>query len=154
MAQQLVDELNFARREPVIYATMISENYSGRYSKMDINETSSFLKYVTSCTNKLFLDNELSNAAIKWVEQQGRTTSTGHGDFRRRMNVLNKTEIAENISYGHTNIRDIVVAWIIDEKIESKGHRNNIFNCNFENVGVGIGPHKSYRLMVDIILST
>lgn len=69
--------------------------------------------------------------------------------------------IGENIDYGQyrrndiVSARDTVVDWIVDRGVPDKGHRHNIFQCTFTQVGVGFGNHAGqYRIMTDIVLAT
>jgi uncharacterized protein YkwD len=49
--------------------------------------------------------------------------------------------IAENIAYGTTGGRKIVLALIIDDGVASRGHRANIFNANLLFLGAYTGSH-------------
>lgn len=52
---------------------------------------------------------------------------------------------AENISYGKTTGRDIVLQFIIDDGVSSRGHRKNIMNDTYTHVGVSTGTHNEYK---------
>ena len=51
----------------------------------------------------------------------------------------------ENIAYGSNTPVHVVVAWLIDAGVESRGHRNSILDADFAVLGVAIGPHPSMR---------
>lgn len=53
--------------------------------------------------------------------------------------------IAENIGFDDADAEDIVFGMIIDDGNKSRGHRRNIFNNEFRNIGVACGPHKYYK---------
>ena len=53
--------------------------------------------------------------------------------------------IGENIDFGPSAAMDIVLDLLIDQDVESLGHRKNILNLNFTRIGVSIGAHKEYR---------
>lgn len=53
--------------------------------------------------------------------------------------------IGENIDFGRSSAMDIVLDLLIDDGIESLGHRKNILNGNFSRIGVSIGSHKQYQ---------
>lgn len=51
---------------------------------------------------------------------------------------------AENISYGKSTARDVVLALIIDDGLPTRKHRQNIFNPNFSCAGAGFGRHARF----------
>ena len=56
-------------------------------------------------------------------------------------------KIGENISYGRSDARDVVVQLIVDDSLRSRAHRENIFDPEFRIVGVACGEHSTYRAM-------
>jgi uncharacterized protein YkwD len=53
-------------------------------------------------------------------------------------------KVAENISYGSDNARDIVMQQVIDDGVHDRGHRTNLFNLKFHFVGIGCDSHVRY----------
>ena len=53
----------------------------------------------------------------------------------------------ENISYGDDNARNIVIQLLVDDGVPSRGHRKNILNFKFDEVGVSVGKHSGYGSM-------
>ena len=50
----------------------------------------------------------------------------------------------EVLAYGNfASAEDIVLAWIVDDGVSSRGHRTNIFSSNAKVVGVAYGDHAS-----------
>jgi uncharacterized protein YkwD len=56
-----------------------------------------------------------------------------------------EVSIAENISFDDYDAREIVIGQIIDDGNPSRGHRFNIFNPEFNVVGVACGPHSKFK---------
>ncbi len=95
----------------------------------------------------------LSEVAKMHALDMGRLGEVGHSSsdgtsFAER--VRNKAKaggmIAENCDYGHETALDIVMALLIDDGIESLGHRKNILEPKFQWVGIAIEDHKTYRV--------
>jgi uncharacterized protein YkwD len=57
---------------------------------------------------------------------------------------------AENISYGKSSARDVVLALIIDDGLPARKHRQNIFNPNYNVAGAAFGPHARFRTMCNM----
>jgi hypothetical protein len=55
--------------------------------------------------------------------------------------------VGENITYGGTDARALVIRLIIDDGIPDRGHRGNIFNPDFELAGISCGRHTEYGTM-------
>jgi uncharacterized protein YkwD len=53
----------------------------------------------------------------------------------------------ENLSYGKSSARDVVLALIIDDGSPARKHRQNIFNPNYNVAGAAFGPHARFRTM-------
>ena len=53
----------------------------------------------------------------------------------------------ENISYGKSTARDVVIALIIDDGLPGRKHRKNIFNPNYNFAGAAFGPHARFGTM-------
>jgi len=56
----------------------------------------------------------------------------------------------ENIAYGKTTARAIVLTLIIDDGRLGRPHRKNIFNPNFNYAGAAYGPHALYGSVCSI----
>lgn len=152
----IISEMNLARRNPKQYISRIQDiARRGSYAQSDIQETINFLQNVTPCNNILVSEPVLDLVAQNWVALQGPKGDISHGDFIGRVRKAGKyLAIAENLQYGYLEAADIVADWIIDEGIPGKGHRVNIFNCRYDQIGIGFGLHKTYRTMTDAIFAT
>jgi uncharacterized protein YkwD len=96
----------------------------------------------------------MSRAAKDHVNDQGPKGGIGHNSSNGnspwdRLNRYGKWErdAGENISYGASTGRDIVVQLLIDDGVPSRGHRKNNLGKDFAFVGVAAGTHKNYGMM-------
>ena len=96
----------------------------------------------------------MSDGARDHVKDQARSGATGHkgsdgSAVGARVNRYGKWKhtVAENIAYGGSSGREIVIRLIVDDGVPDRGHRKNIFNPRFRMVGVACGTHKKYGTM-------
>ncbi len=54
---------------------------------------------------------------------------------------------AENISYGKSTARDVVLALIIDDGLPARKHRKNIFDPTLSYAGAAFGRHARFGTM-------
>jgi len=55
------------------------------------------------------------------------------------------TTAGENIAYGTTGAKDILLQLIIDDGVASRGHRTNIFKPEFKVLGSSSSVHVTYK---------
>lgn len=53
--------------------------------------------------------------------------------------------IAENISTGETEARQVVIQLLVDDGVPGRGHRKNLFHPDLHQAGAGTAPHRDYR---------
>jgi uncharacterized protein YkwD len=95
----------------------------------------------------------LALAALDQVAWQGPRGEVGHrgeggsSPFDRvaRHGVRPRLS-GEVIDYGADGLQ-AVIDLIVDDGVASRGHRHNILNPNFRQVGIAIGPHRQYGTM-------
>lgn len=99
----------------------------------------------------LSLSNGLSHAAMDLLLDHGSKGLTGHqgSDGSRPSDRMSRhgewqSTCGENCAYGGQTGKAHVDQLIIDDGVSSRGHRKNIYNPNFNLVGIAIGPHKGY----------
>ena len=162
--KDVVLEMNMARSNPKKYAEMYIQprikNFNGkRYDNYIM--TNEGAAAVNDCIN--FMNSQkslsplkpskgLSQAAKDHASTQSKTNQTGHygvdgSDPFERMEKYGsfKSTAGENIDYGATSAREIVVSLLIDDGVQNRGHRKNILNESFGSVGVGYAnQHKTY----------
>ena len=99
-------------------------------------------------TKKLDLykpDKRIYNLAKEHAIWSGKKGKTGHKKFQDRAKRSKHSKFAENAQYGNFMALDIVMDLLIDEGIESVGHRKNILSPQYKYIGVSIQPHKVYK---------
>ena len=168
--RNIVLELNMVRSDPQKYARLYIKprltKYVGlRYDLGNdhwmvtsegvaaVQECIEVLNVAKSCL-PLYPDSKLSRMSKYHTDMQGATELVGHDSpngetFSGRIKRFKIPYIncAENIDYGRSSARDIVVGLLVDDAVPSRGHRANILNNIYNKVGVGCGTHLKYRYM-------
>ncbi len=85
---------------------------------------------------------ELAKEHALWCGKRGKT---GHKKFQDRAKRSHHPKFAENAQYGYFMALDIVMDLLIDEGVETVGHRKNILSKEYRLIGVSIEPHKVYK---------
>jgi uncharacterized protein YkwD len=170
LEREVLAELNLARTKPAVYAGILREYrrlFRGRNihfsGSATIISTTEGVKAVDEAVSFLARQEPLhslepcrglAEAAADLAAEQGDSAETGHvgrkcGSMKQRIERYGqwKVQIGENISYGYSAPRLIVIQLIVDDGIPGRGHRANIFNRTFKQVGVACGPHAAYRSM-------
>jgi uncharacterized protein YkwD len=167
----VVREMNLARQHPDLYARYLEElraHLRGDFLVLPgrtmlrtreggaaIDEAIRFLRRARP-TRPLIFSRGISLAAAEHVADQA-AGAFGHGgsDESKPGDRMNRHGTwsalwGENISYGKTTPRDVVIALIIDDGLRSRKHRKNIFNPAFTYAGAAFGPHARYRIVCSI----
>lgn len=167
--KEVIRELNLARTDPAGYAEFIKDYkryYVGNLIRIAgqtpirtqegvtaVDEAIEFLENAGSCLT-LRVSKGLSRAAEDHVEDQSPSGETGHqgsDNSSPLQRMLRYGEIrggyGENIAYGEYNARQVVMQLIIDDGVPDRGHRENIFTCDFRVVGLHCGAHHRYGTM-------
>ncbi|MCF8226359.1 MAG: CAP domain-containing protein [Bacteroidales bacterium] len=147
--KKVVFFMNLARTDGKHFAeTILTE-----YVEANNIENNSYLKSLYRDLRKvedlglLFPEKDLTLIAQGHAEESGRTGHVGHKDFNKRFDPLMGNpynSVGENCSYGYQNAIDIVITLLIDDGVESLGHRKNFLKPEFNSVGVAIREHKQY----------
>jgi hypothetical protein len=162
----VVREMNRARQNPAAYAAYLEEmraHFNGRflvlpghtkiYTKEGLGAVDDAIRFLRSAQplQPLALSPGMCRgAADHCAEQVG--GAIGHGNPASRMNRYGKWAAAwgENISYGKTTARDVVIALIVDDGLPARKHRANIFASKFNYAGAAYGPHARYGSVCSI----
>lgn len=171
LARQVLAETNLARTEPGKYADFLRgsrSHYDGKIYRLPGVDT--FVKThegvaavdeaieVLSRQKPLpALDwsQGLAAAAAELVREQSKSGRTGHvgaqtGKMQERIErhgTILQGVIGENIAYGPSDPRILVMQLIIDDGVPDRGHRKNMYNSQFDIAGVACGPHPDFGTM-------
>jgi len=168
-AGELIDEMNLARTNPGAYVEFLEE-WKERYTDRgvwlsdslflrtheDVRSVDEAIEYMKkrSPMEPLTRSEGLDMAAKEMVGSQGPSGQTGHrspdglrpADRTSHYGNWRKV-VGENIVYGLSEPRNIVIMWIVDDGVPGREHRDNIFNKDFKVAGAALGPHKAWRVM-------
>lgn len=162
----VIREMNLARQNPALYATYLQElrsHFNGTFLVLPgrtriytkeglgaVDEAIQFLKSATPQRPLVLSSGMCKGAADHCAEQAG--GAIGHGNPAARLNRYGTwgSSWGENIAYGKTTAREVVMALIIDDGLPARKHRKNIFNPNFNFAGAAFGPHARYRSVCSI----
>jgi uncharacterized protein YkwD len=167
ICQGVLLEMNLARTDPERYSQKLQESlkfYEGNILVVP-NKTRIMTNEgppaVVECIN--FLKSASRLSALKWSPQLSEAANShasdtglkgifGHvgsdgSNMRTRVERFCKWQgtIGENIAYGNETAEEIVVSLLVDDGVASRGHRTNIFQNEFNEVGVAFCPHSAMR---------
>jgi uncharacterized protein YkwD len=143
--------LNKARSNPRLFALQYLENLknSGKYALECYNEM-----IAAKTLPVLQPSKALSMAAKEHAKTMGEKGLTGHNgpdgsspsDRVVRYGIFTGKYLGpwENCSYGFNDPLEIILQLLIDDGVESRGHRKNILSPDIRYAGTSIMPHKSY----------
>ena len=119
-------------------------------TKENNNYTRSLIKTLRSAKSMDVLSpsDKLYALAKEHAIDFGKKGKTGHGDFDKRFMKITKEcncAVGENCDYGNNQALDIVMSLLIDDDVPDYGHRKNILDPEYKNIGVSIQAHKKYE---------
>jgi uncharacterized protein YkwD len=166
--RSVIREMNLARQNPALYATFVQElrnRMSGNVlilpghthirTKEGTAAVAEAIRFLQSAQPlpPLTLSRGMSRAAADHCADQaaggfgheGKDRSHAGQRIARYGTFMGGW--AENISYGKSTARDVVLALIIDDGLPARKHRQNIFNPNYNVAGAAFGPHARFGTM-------
>jgi hypothetical protein len=167
LEQVVLQELNAARTNPQAFAIHLQRHralFEGKHFRPPgasyfvitqegpaaVDEAIGFLKRQRSLPPLAWAEG-LARSAAELIRAQAQSGETDHG--RGKLSMANRIgrhlkwtgRIGENISYGPTDGRDVVLQLIVDDGVPGRGHRASIFSPDFRLAGVACGPHPTLR---------
>jgi uncharacterized protein YkwD len=161
----VIREMNLARQTPALYATFIQElrgqingpvlilpggtRYRIKEGTGALDEAIRFLQHAQPLPPLAFSPGMSRAAADHCADQanggfghEGRDRSHAGQRIARYGSVSGSW--GENLSYGKSTARDVVLAMIIDDGLRDRKHRKNIFNPGFNFAGAAFGRHARF----------
>lgn len=170
LEKEIIFEINLFRCDPAQYAEKyiapLAKNYNNKILSYpgDIPiKTAEGVSALNECVRELkklkplpvvYPNEKLTLAANDHCADQSRTGKTGHvgsdgSNLRTRIERHGKWEkqIAENIAYGNTSARQVVIFLLIDDNVRSRGHRKTFLNPELKLAGISCNKHPEYKTM-------
>ncbi len=167
----VIREMNLARQNPALYATFIQEvrnrmngnamvlpggtRVRTKEGTAAVDEAIRFLQRAQPLP-PLMASRGMSRAAADHCADQAGGGFGHEGSDRSRANhrIARYGTFtggwAENISYGKSSARAVVMALIIDDGLRARKHRQNIFNPNYNYAGAAFGRHARFGTMCSV----
>lgn len=138
-------------RDNTLY--LLKENplktFEGKYA---IEEAIRFLSKQNPLPELIYSD-ELAKAAqdhVNDIGEKGLTSHEGSNDENVSDRIEKYTEwdgsCAENIDFGFSEPENIIMNLLIDDGVEERYQRSNLFSSVFKYVGIAMGPHRDFNL--------
>jgi uncharacterized protein YkwD len=164
----VIREMNLARQNPALYATFVQElrgqmngnvlvlpghtRIRTKEGTAALDEAIRFLRNSQPLSLLAFSQGMSRAAADHCADQaaggfghEGRDRSHAGERIARYGNFSGGW--AENISYGKSTARAVVLALIIDDGLPARKHRTNIFNPSYGYAGAAFGRHARFGTM-------
>ncbi|MFL6526916.1 MAG: CAP domain-containing protein [Chthoniobacterales bacterium] len=165
-ASAVIREMNLARENPQTYAAHLEAlraTFNGSSITLPngvrirthegtraVDEAIRFLRH-SQPLGPLVMSSGMSRAAADHCAEQA-GGGFGHGNPAARLARHGTCAggWAENISYGKSSARDVVLALIVDDGQPARKHRQNIFNPTYSCAGAAFGSHAKFGSMCTI----
>jgi uncharacterized protein YkwD len=168
--KDLIREINVLRADPakyVVHLEQMKKYYRGKEYKPPgstvalltnegiaaVDEAIAFVRTAKAVT-QYELSKGLSRAAKDHVTDLGKSGNSGHkgtdgSSTEARCNRYGtfSNGIGENIVYQSDSAREIVLGWLVDDGVATRGHRRNLLSPGYKFIGVAIGEKSSYGSM-------
>jgi uncharacterized protein YkwD len=146
---EIIQLVNFVRQEPQRFLEEIALPYieenaleNNSYAKSLIRALPSQL--VLPVLNK---NENLTKMAVDYALEAGKRGWTDHirteARFKKYAPKINIT--GENLQFGSMSALEVVMDLLIDQDVRNLGHRKNILDIDFTEIGVAFDKHKTYE---------
>lgn len=152
--KEVLKLINFARMNGPLFARTYLVRYFENYKVKKTAFVSSLIDQLEVLTplKPLTPSKGLSQSARDHAYDLGKNGKTGHvgTDGSRMAGRIERyvqwgEVIAENCNYGGKEPIDIVCSLLIDEGVNSLGHRKNILSMDHKYIGIAFAFHTTYK---------
>ena len=135
------------QEKQVILYINLARMYPKKFAQVEVDYTDN--DYVTSLINTLYsatpvepvtVSNKMIIAARCWAKEMGENGLKGHNRISCK-----KIHDAECCDYGYDSGRDIVMRLLIDDGVQSLGHRKILLRADYHAAGVAINTHIDHK---------
>jgi len=139
--------INLCRLFPVEFVKNEVLNYYGTKKYGDYVKDSKYRKSLIEHLNSmeavsvLSFDSACYKNAKCFAKEQGEAGTTGH----QRIKCFDGN-FAECCSYGMDTGKDIALQLLIDDKVQSLGHRKICLDKSYSKIGVSVNSHKKWDI--------
>jgi len=170
--QQLLEEINSARKNPAAYVSLLLEyrtyykDKSVRFPDGRVLETNegvaalddaiAFIRSLKPVAPLEVRQGMMSGAKLHLddMNKSGRFGHIGSNGSKPedRLNLFGtwQESVGENIVYDSRSARNDVIGMLIDDGTATRGHRKNIFKSEFRVIGIALDPQSKERRMAVI----
>ncbi len=175
LEQEILDQLNFARSQPLRLAQTLREYRARlkgkilhrpgrrpmrtREGREAVDEAIRFLESTTPL-GPLVPSRGMSRACRDHVRDIGSSGSLSHQGAdestpaqRAQRYGRWSGRIGENLSFADFSAQETVVGLIVDDGVPGRGHRKVIFDPEYAVVGIACGAHREYGKMCAILFA-
>lgn len=173
-AQQLLDELNLLRTQPARYAEFVEAKFSllnaqGLYvhggvqrrlteGRAVVDETLRLLRAASplpplrmaSCLSRAAEDHRADRGPKGLLGHIGSDGSTPWQRVQRYAAPV--LQCGDYLSYTYEAPRDIVMQYLVDDGVPTRGHRTGILDPGQRSFGAAFGPHARWQTMAVLML--
>ena len=170
MGEQVLEEINLARAEPLRYAEYIREwrkHFKGKFYQMPGTAARQRTREGITALNEAveFLTRQKPLPPLRWspglaaaaaglVREQNNSMAAGQrspqsGGMAERFEGHGTWEgqIGGKYAYVPNEPRLLVMQLIVDDGVSDRAHRKNIFNPHFKEAGIACGGHQRFGTM-------
>jgi hypothetical protein len=147
MEKELIYVFNMMRMDPKLFGSTVVKQYPGKTALFYLNDLDEYKTLVETLAKTeplplLYPDEKLFTSAKCHATISGQKGYVGHD--RQTADCKKKTLFdAECCDYGRYTPLDILMGLLIDEGVESLGHRETCLGP-YKKIGLSIQPHNSY----------